>query len=222
MSTKQTIDIYDLSKIGSQDENGEWVPLAEYREYFHDLTKGKAPVSPSRMVETALTKKFARWLVNRHPKTAQSLGLEAPEEDSIGYRLCRVMEDQGITVAKLAKNSGVNSSTIRHLQGIKWDSAAKVMELRALAVALAVDPNWLRHGVAKPRQTPQPKVAAPQRPLPLTDKSKASDMALTLASTIEDMEYTIKVLTEQNALLQKKLDNAFHEQEKKQVSAHTH
>jgi len=73
-SLRRQLEPYDLRWIGEYDDVGRWYPHNRYREYFSHI-RPPSRNFPLSYARAAQTKKFAKWLIQNHLDTAESLNL---------------------------------------------------------------------------------------------------------------------------------------------------
>ncbi len=82
ITEKSNLDWRDINKIGKSRGGKKWFPHGQFEHYFAGY---RAPSRkwPYSYLRAALTKKFARWLIQNDPTTAVSCGLIVPIETEI-------------------------------------------------------------------------------------------------------------------------------------------
>lgn len=73
-TSKKTLDWSDLRHFGRQDNAGRWWPKAQFSTYFSHLRRPSRQW-PNSYSKSALTQKFARWVVDEFPDLAKVCGL---------------------------------------------------------------------------------------------------------------------------------------------------
>jgi hypothetical protein len=73
---KRHLEWSDIRQLGRSDNAGRWYPRQDIAEYFGSI-RSPSRAWPWSYAKAAQTLKFARWLRERHPDVARSVGLES-------------------------------------------------------------------------------------------------------------------------------------------------
>ena len=71
---KQTLSWHDLDRIGNTNAKQQWYPRKEIASYFDNVQEPSRD-QPNSYARSALTKKFANWIIKTHPLMAVRLEL---------------------------------------------------------------------------------------------------------------------------------------------------
>ena len=68
------LDWSQIYKIGRSDNGNRWHPNPEIAEYFLAI-RSPSRTWPHSYAKAAQTAKFAKWLIEKHPKIAEKVGI---------------------------------------------------------------------------------------------------------------------------------------------------